>query len=133
MRKYLLASGKKLEFNLAGIEQAVELYRAVLNECKNAGLDLTLTNETQLIDVISRNKEAIINIFASKTVMEAVQDCCSKVIYDGKHFSLELFEDEAARADFFGCLVIIGAENILPFFPFLRSFFEPIQNLFLKA
>lgn len=133
MRKYLLSSGKKLDFNLAGIEQAVELYRAVLNECKNAGLDLTLTAETQLIDVIGRNKEALLNIFSSKTVMEAVQACCGRVLYDGKHFSLELFEDEAARADFFGCLVIIGVENILPFFPFLRSYLEPVQNLFLKA
>ena len=132
MRKYQLSSGKILEFNLASIEQALDLYRAVLSECKNAGLDLTLTDETQLIDVISNNKEALLNIFSSKEVMEKVQACCNKVLYDKKHFSLELFEEEGARSDFFGCMILIGVENIIPFFPVLRSFLEPIVNLFLK-
>ena len=54
MRKYQLASGKILEFNLAGIEQALELYRAVLSECKNAGLDFNLTDEDKLIDVLKK-------------------------------------------------------------------------------
>lgn len=132
MRKYQLASGKILEFNLAGVETALELHMAILNECKNAGFDLSLTSETQIIEVIGKNKEAILNIFSSKKVMEAVLACCTKVLYDRKHFSLELFEDETAKADFYGCMVIIGVENILPFFPYLRSFFEPIVNLFLK-
>lgn len=133
MRKYQLSSGKILEFNLAGIETALDLYRAVLSQCKNAGLDLTLTPETQVIEVIGKNKEAVLNIFGSKEVLETVQACCNKVLYDKKHFSLELFEDEKARGDFFGCMVIIGVENLLPFFPYLRSFFEPIVNLFLRA
>lgn len=133
MRKYQLASGKILEFNLAGIEQALELFRAVLCQCKNAGLDLNIMADTQFIDIIGKNREAILNIFSSENVLEAVKNCCDKVLYDKKHFSLSLFEEENARADFIGVMFIVGVENLTPFFPQARSFFEPIQSLFLRA
>ena len=133
MRKYQLSSGKVLEFNLAGIEQALDLYRAVLAECKNAGLNLEFTEETQFIDLIMKNKEALLNVFGSKNVMDAVLSCCSRVLYDKQHFSLEVFEDEQSRGDFIGCMTIIGVENITPFFPALRSFSDAVLNLFLKA
>ena len=133
MRKYQLSSGKVLEFNLAGIEQALELYRAVISECKNAGLNLELTEETQFIDLIMKNKEALLNIFGSKNVMDAVLACCNRVLYNKQRFTLDLFEDECARGDFRGCMTIIGVENISPFFPALRSFSEAVLNLFLKT
>ena len=57
MRKYQLASGKVLEFNLAGVEQALLVYRAVLHECKGAGLDITVLPEETIADVIIKNKE----------------------------------------------------------------------------
>lgn len=133
MRKYQLASGKILEFNLAGIEQAIELFRAVLNECKNAGLNLNFSSDTQIADVIGQNKEAVLNIFSSQNVLEAVQGCCDKVLYDKKRFSLSLFEEETARADFIGVMFIVGVENLTPFFPQVRLFFDPIQSLFLRA
>ena len=132
MRKYQLTSGKVLEFNLAGIEQALELFRVVTSECKNAGLDFNFTPETRIIDAIMSNKEALLNIFSSKTVMEAVCECCNKVLYDKKHFSLNLFEEENARADFFSVMVIVGVENLTPFFPQVHLYLEPILNLFLK-
>lgn len=132
MRKYQLASGKVLEFNLAGVEQALLVYRAVLNSCKNAGLDLTIYPEDQIGDVILRNKEALLNIMSSEAVMEAVKGCCDKVLYDKKHFSMSLFEDEKAREDFLPVIVIVGMENIRPFFPVLHSFLDAILNLFLK-
>lgn len=133
MRKYQLASGKILEFNLAGIEQALELYRAVLSECKNAGLDFNLTEEDKLIDVLLKNKEALLNIASSSNVMEQIKLCCNKVIYNKQKFSMELFEDEKARGDFFAVMVIVGLENIRPFFPSLHMFFDAIASLFLKA
>lgn len=133
MRKYQLSSGKVLEFSLAGTEVALELFRKVLNECKNAGLDFNFTEETRIIDAIASNKEALLNIFSSKSVMDAVCECCSKVLYDKKHFSMELFEEEKARADFFSVMVIVGVENLTPFFPQVHSYLEPILSLFLKA
>lgn len=133
MRKYQLASGKILEFNLAGIEQALELYRAVLSECKNAGLDFNLTEEDKLIDVLLKNKEALLNIASSSNVMEQIKLCCNKVIYNKQKFSMEIFEDEKARGDFFAVMVIVGLENIRPFFPSLHMFLDAIASLFLKA
>lgn len=133
MRKYQLASGKVLEFNLAGIEQALELYRAVLTECKNAGLDLNIVDANSWLDVISKNKEVILNIASSSTVMEEIKNCCAKVIYDKKKFNMEIFEDEKARGDFFSIMIIVGIENIRPFFPSLHMFFDAIASPFLKA
>lgn len=133
MRKYQLASGKVLEFNLAGIEQALELYRAVLSECKNAGLDLNIVDANSWLDVITKNQEVILNIASSSTVMEEIKNCCAKVLYDKKRFSMEIFEDEKARGDFFSIMAIVGIENIRPFFPSLHMFFDAIVNPFLKA
>ena len=132
MRKYQLASGKVLEFNLAGIEQALEVYRAVLNECKNAGLDLTIADGETVLDIILKNKEAVLNIFSSKEVMDAVVGCCDKVLYAGNHFSMSLFEEEQAREDFIGVITIVGVENLRPFFSSLRLFFDSITGLFLR-
>lgn len=133
MRKYQLASGKILEFNLTGIEQALELYRAVLNECKNAGLDLTIAESDTFLYLIMKNREAILNIFSSKIVMETICSCSDKALYNGQHFSLSLFEDEKAREDLIGCMVILGVENIRPFFSSLHLLFDRITSLFLKV
>lgn len=132
MRKYQLASGKVLEFNLAGVEQALSVYRAVLHECKGAGLDITVLPEETIADVIIKNKEAVLNIMSSEAVMDAVVECCGKVLYDKQHFSIGLFNDEKAREDLLPVIAIVGMETIRPFFPALRSFLDAIQSLFLK-
>ena len=84
-------------------------------------------------DVLLKNKEALLNIASSSNVMEQIKLCCNKVIYNKQKFSMELFEDEKARGDFFSVMVIVGLENIRPFFPSLHMFFDAIASLFLKA
>lgn len=133
MRKFQLASGKVIEFNLATIEQALDVYRAVLNECKNAGLDLSIYEGDTVFDVIMKNKEAVLNIFSSKEVMETIKVCCEKLLYDGKRFSMDIFEEEKAREDFIGVIVVVGVENLRPFFSSLRLFLDQIASLFLRA
>ena len=128
--KDIIISDDKSKFP---VEQAIELFRAVLNECKHAGLDLNFSAETQIVDVIRENQEAILNIFSSENVLEAVKGCCDKVLYNKNHFSLSLFETEEARADFIGVMFIVGVENLTPFFPQVRLFFDPILSLFLRT
>ena len=132
MLKFQLASGSKLEFNLAPLEPGLELFHCILNECKNANLDLTAADEETYMNLIMKNQKAIFNLFSSSEVQQAIIDCSKKVLYNNQHFELSLFEDEKNRKDFFGALVIIAMENLRPFFPEALTFFQPIANLFLK-
>lgn len=146
MLKFQLKSGKVLEINLAPIDKALALYRAIIFECKGDKIQLdriikTLkslynVNEVQedfsIIDVIADNKEAILSIIGSEYVMNAIQDCCEKVIYDKQRFSLELFDDEKNRADFFGIMVIVALENLSPFFRQAPTYFTMLSAPFLK-
>ena len=99
MLKYQLQSGAKVEFNLGTIEQALGLYRALIYECKNSGLDVTVLEGDTVLDVVMKNKEAILNILGSEHVIECIKECCSKVLYNGQKFSMNLFEEEKARQD----------------------------------
>lgn len=132
MLKFQLKSGAKIEYNLAGIEQALKLYRGLVAECKQAGLDITLTDESTIADVIMKNKEAILNIIGSENILECIKDCCEKVLYNGQRFSMELFEEEKARQDFFPLMVLVGVENVRPFFPSLHTAYSVILSLVLK-
>lgn len=133
MLKFELKSGARVEYNLAGIEQALKLYRGLITECKNAGLDITLADDTTILDIIMNNKEAILNIIGSENILECIKDCCDKVLYNGQRFSMDLFEDEKARQDFFPLMVLVGVENVRPFFPELHTAYSVILSLVLKV
>lgn len=132
MLKYQLQSGAKVEFNLGTIEQALGLYRALIYECKNAGLDVTVLEGDTVLDVVMKNKEAILNILGSEHVIECIKECCSKVLYNGQKFSMDLFEEEKARQDFFPLMMLVGVENVRPFFPNLHIAYSIILSLVLK-
>lgn len=146
MLKFQLKSGKQLEFNLAPIDKALNLYRAIIYECKGDKIKLDkLVNalkaayageEVQdgfsILDVLVDNKEAILSVIGSEYVMNAIQECCDKVLYDKQRFSLELFEDEKNRADFFGIMVIVALENLSPFFYQTPTYFTMLLAPFLK-
>ena len=132
MLKYQLKSGKILELNLAPIDTALALYRTVMAECIGAKVNLNITEEMTLSDLLLNNIEALLKVFSSAAAMEAVKSCCDKVLYDRQKFSMEIFEDEKSRSDFFSVMVIVALENLLPFFPNLRTVSEPILSQFLK-
>ncbi len=132
MQKFMLQSGKVVELSLAPIETALNLYRTVIGECKNAGLNLKITDDETIADLILKNTEALLNILGSERVMEAVKECSVKNLYDKQRFSVELFEDERARGDFLPVIYLTAMENIRPFFPNLLIVFSTIEDIFLK-
>lgn len=131
MIKYQLKSGKLLEIDLVPISIALELYRTVLNECAFCKFDLKIEENMTMLELAGKNSEALFRILGSENVMEVVQRCCAKVLYNKERFSMDLFEDEKARGDLFGVLIIVALENLLPFFPQLRSKSEMLLSLFL--
>lgn len=133
MLKYQLPSGKLVEMNLATMPQALSLYRAVIHECKGAGLDITNATTTTIGDMLLKNIDALLNVIGSEIVLEAIQGCCEKVLYDNQHFSMDLFEDdEKARGDFFGLMLLVASENLRPFFPNLHSVFSTLSAMAVK-
>lgn len=132
MRKFQLKSGKMIEFSLAPIDKALALYRAVVSESRGAGLDLQITGEMTLADLLLKNTETILKVLGSEYVMDAVKECSDKVIYNGERFNMDLFEEEDARADFFGVMILVALENLTPFFPEARIVSSPILSQFLK-
>lgn len=132
MQKFMLQSGKVVELSLAPIETALNLYRTVIWECKNAGLDLKISDDETIADLILKNTEALLNILGSERVMEAIKECSVKNLYDKQRFSIELFEKEDARGDFLPVIYLTAIENIRPFFPNLLIVFSTIEDIFLK-
>lgn len=131
MLKFQLKSGKKLEVDIAPIETGLTLYRSILTECKNANLDLTIATDDTVLTMLMKNKEACLNVLASETVLEAVKDCCAKVVYDKQRFSMELFNKLENRQDFIPTMLIVAMENIRPFFEEPHIILDALQSQIL--
>lgn len=131
MLKFQLKSGKKLEIDIAPIETGLNLYRAILIECKGANLDLSVANDDTMMDMLLKNKEACLNVLSSEMVLEAVKDCCAKVVYDKQRFSMDLFNKIENRKDFIPTMMIVAMENIRPFFEEPHIILDALQAQFL--
>ena len=131
MLKFQLKSGKKLEIDIAPIETGLTLYRAILTECKNANLDLSVADDDTVMTMLLKNKEACLNVLASEMVLEAVKDCCAKVVYDKQRFSMDLFNKIENRKDFIPTMMIVAMENIRPFFAEPHIILDALQSQFL--
>lgn len=132
MLKFVLNSGKKVEVTLADTETALTLHQAILQQCKGAGLDLRVNAEETITDLILKNREVLLNIFSSKQIVECIKDCCSKVVYDGKRFCMDIFEDIKAKGDFYPLMLLIAIENIRPFFPQAHTMCDIMELNLLK-
>lgn len=116
MLKFQLKSGKKLEIDIAPIETGLNLYRAVLIECKGANLDLSVAQEDTILTMLMKNKDACLNVLSSEAVLDAIKDCCAKVVYDKQRFTMDIFNNVETRKDFFPTMMIVAIENLKPFF-----------------
>jgi hypothetical protein len=131
MLKFQLKSGRKLEIDIAPIETGLNLYRAILIECKGANLDLSVANEDTVMTMLFKNKEACLNVLSSEAVLEAVKDCCAKVVYDKQRFTMDLFNKLENRKDFIPVMMIVAMENIRPFFDEPHIILDALQSQFL--
>jgi hypothetical protein len=83
------------------------------------------------MDLLLKNKEACLNILSSELVLEAIKDCCSKVVYDKQRFNMNLFEKMENRKDFIPVMMIVAMENIRPFFDEPHIILDALQSQFL--
>lgn len=132
MNKYKLKSNKNVEINLAPIETALSLYRAVIHECKGAGLDLTIADDTTVADLFKNNIEAILSVMGSEAVLECAKECAIHCLYNNQKFSMELFEDKNNRIDFLGFMTLVCVENLRYFFAEAHIIFDVVQSQIIK-
>lgn len=131
MLKFQLKSGRIVEMNLAPVETALELYRTVIQECQYCQLDLSIKEGMTMLELLGKNSAPLLRVMGSENVMEAIKNCCAKVIYNKQKFSMDLFEDEKSRGDYFGVMLLVALENLTPFFPQARSLSNALLSQFL--
>lgn len=129
--KFQLQSGKKVEIDIASIDNCIALYRAIVHQCKNAGLDISTTEEDTVSSLILKNIEACLNVISSEMVLEEIKNCCAKVVYDKQRFSMDIFEKVENRQDFIPLMVLVATENIRPFFANPHIILDAIQSQIL--
>ena len=131
MQKYILKSGKVIEFDYAPIEKALHLYRAVISAGQGTGLDLTVSEEDTLSDLFNKNIDTWLAIRSSEEVIDAVKDCASHCLYDKAKFAIERFEQED-RKDLIPLLELVCMENLRPFMRKAHIFFDVVQSELIK-
>lgn len=138
MDRIQLQSGNKLNVTLAPISDSFKLFQEVVKAFKQNGLEIKLdrNSELNIVDIVEKNISAclggFLDIVSSKNVIDSIMDCCARCTYesDGKQqkISQSIFDDEKNRGDYFEVLTLIAKENLLPFFPALRSKLKATQE-----
>jgi hypothetical protein len=127
MNKEIFKSGNYLYVDLAPISSSWRLFQEVVKEFKKNGISLKVDMETELNlkDLILSNMNGclggLMDIVTSDNVLSCIVECGSKCLYEvggvKNNISLDCFEKESARADFFEVMYKIAIRNLRPFFP----------------
>lgn len=126
MKDIQLKSGNKLRFGLPPIIDSIRLVNAVARSFSQRGLEIKLDRNTDInfATLFEKNSEAFIqgltDIVFDEFIMELVLKCAERCVYVingvSQKITLETFESESARGDFYEVMVKIAIENIKPFF-----------------
>lgn len=129
-KDFTLASGKTLTINIANFGTAIQLSQALLKCIKNAGIKLdkeSITNIdfSNIVEspfLINALVQAILDAFTDAHIDAVFWEMAKKCTYDGLRVTEELFNNSIdARQDFYQVKFLILKENVLPFFPKLRT------------
>src|SRR6185503_11722971 len=111
-REIKMPSGATLKIQAAPFAQAKTLYQAILEETKA----IDFKQEGEVGNLI---KTAVMTVFSSRKVEEALWACLPKCLYNSGQGDLKIdkdtFEPLMARGDYVLVCVEVGKENILPF------------------
>jgi hypothetical protein len=109
MREVTLPSGAKLNVALAPFADSKALYQALLEEAKGVKMDPQAEVDVNLF------KDLFCAGLSSKKIEAAAMECAKRSIYNGEKLTLECFEPENARQDFYPMLFEVTKENVSPF------------------
>lgn len=124
--KERLQSGNTLSITLAPIKDSYRLFQVVVMEFKKNGIDLKLDRDSDIdfLKIFENNVSACLgglaNIITSDAVLEVIMEMGQRCVYTAngvnQKVSMEVFEEESNRKDFFEVLMKIALRNLKPFF-----------------
>lgn len=123
--KKQLSSGATIEVSVADIRTGYALFCDVIRAFKAYGLDLSVPEKWSFQEIIRTNTSQFVNGFldvvTSQSVLDQVLVCGERSIYTKKgvaqKVTLDVFENEENREDFFEVMYTIAQENLRPFLP----------------
>lgn len=123
--KQQLSSGATIDISVADIRTGYALFCDVVRAFKQYGLDLSVPEKWSFQEIIRTNTKQVINGFldvvTSQEVLDQLLVCGERAVYTKKGVSqkvtMEVFEKEENREDFFEVLYKIAMENLRPFLP----------------
>jgi len=126
MKDIELKSGNILKFGLPHIEKSLRLANIVARTFSEHGLNIKLSRDTEVNigKLFFDNQEACLkglsDIIFNEDVSKVVLDCAEKCLYVAENkqmkITLDTFDMEAYRGDYYEVMIKIAWENIKPFF-----------------
>lgn len=129
-KDFTLISGKKLTVDIANFGTAIQLSQSILKCLKNVGIkldkeSLESVNFSNLLEspfLINALVQAALDVFTDSHIDAVFWEMAKKCTYDGLRVTEDLFNNSIeARQDFYQVKFLIMKENVLPFFPQLRT------------
>jgi hypothetical protein len=125
--KFTLPSGKELEVTMGSFTESRYLYQAFLKDAKNIDFD-----EDRDIN-INFFKDLLCVALSSKEIEEKLWVCMKRALYNKDKITLDTFESEEARGDYFHVCFYVVKVNILPFVKDLYAKFQPFIETMTKS
>lgn len=136
-KEFTLNSGKKLIVNIANFVQGYKLAQALMKCAKRMEIKFDKESVAKFdFNKITENPSIL--AIAGKLILEGLTDpavtqvfweMAQKCNWNGLKINEDLFNNQFdARQDFFQMQFIIIRENILPFFPTLRTTLEEMPK-----
>lgn len=116
MKTINLPSGAILEINLAPFADADKLNKSVAKELKSLKIDSQMEFEDP-----NFIKDMVCAAISSDEIMAALWVCFKRCTYNGQKITVDSFESEEGRGDYFFICREVLVGNCLPFFKSLLS------------
>lgn len=116
MKTINLPSGAELVIQLAPFADADRLNKAVAKELKALKIDAQMELEDP-----NFIKDLVCAAISSDEIMAALWVCFKRCTYNGQKISVDSFEPEEARGDYYPACREVLVGNCLPFFKSLLS------------
>ena len=126
MKEIQLKSGNILKFGLPSIEKSLKLTNIIAKTFSEHGLNIKLNRDTEINigKMFFDNQEACLkglaDVVFNEDVAKIVMECAANCLYVAENkqmkITLDTFDIEAYRADYYEIMLKIAWENIKPFF-----------------
>lgn len=123
MNSIKLPSGAELKITMSPFTEGRSLYQAMLEEAKS----LSLAPNTE-IDV-NFFKDIFCSALSSKKIESCIWKCMERSTYNDLKITIDTFEPEESRQDYFDVMMEVARYNVLPFTKNLSAKYSQVLGL----